>query len=186
MAPSNGEELTKMLKLSTKINNQPSAIRFPRGDSELETIKSIHKIENIEIGKGKIIKEGQDVVILSYGSILSNALKADKILQEKYKLNITIIDARFCKPIDEDLIRDAAKNHKILITLEEGVIGGFSAIINNFLIKEGLINSVKVDNIFMKDEFIDQGSIDSMHHQSEIGSNNIVQKIIKIMSQIRG
>ncbi len=177
MAPANGEELAKMIKLSTKINNQPSAIRFPRGDSELEKLENVYKIEDIKIGKGRIIKQGQDVAILSYGSILNNALKADKILKEKYKLDITIIDARFCKPIDEDLIRDITKNHKILITLEEGVIGGFSAIINNFLIKENLINQIKIDNLFMKDEFIDHGSIDSMQNQSNIGVNNIVQAV---------
>ena len=180
MAPANGEELIKMLKLSTKINNQPCAIRFPRGESNIEEIKNTDKIENIEIGKGRIVKNGQDIAILSYGTMLQNVLQADKILQEEYNINITIIDARFCKPIDKELIQNIIQSHAALITLEEGVIGGFGAIVNDFLIKEDLIGQVKIKNLFMSDEFIEHNNIDNMHNESGIGVKNIIAEAINL------
>ncbi len=183
MAPSNAVELVKMIKLSTKINNQPSAIRFPKGeDSEKIDFKNLDGIEEIEIGKGQIIKKGQDIAILSYGSILENVLEANQILLENHSINITIADARFCKPIDQDLIRNLAQNHKQLITIEEGSIGGFSAIVNDFLIKENLLNNTKIHNLFMSDKFIDHNDIKIMHDQSGIGTQNIVDLILKIPS----
>ena len=177
MAPSDGDELVKMLKLSSKINDNPTAIRFPRGDSKL-TIdnKNYNEIEDIEIGKARIIQEGSDFAVISYGSILENVLEAQNILKQ-HNITLTIIDARFCKPIDEDIIRKSAKNHKYLITIEEGTIGGFATIINDFLIKENLINNIKVHNLFMKDNFIDHGNIKDMQEESGIGTGNIINLV---------
>lgn len=187
MAPSNGDELIKMLKLSTKINQNPSAIRFPRGESDISfdlDKMNLSEIEDIEIGKGVITKKGKDIAILSYGSILDNVIKADQILLQK-NINITIADARFCKPLDEKLIKNLVKNHKALITIEEGVIGGFSSCVNNFLIKENLIKDILIDNLFMKDEFIDHNEISQMQQESGIGVKNIVDLVTKISKNLQ-
>ncbi len=180
MAPSNGKELIKMIKLSTTINNQPSAIRFPKGEDGLMDLNNIDKIENIKIGKGKLIKKGKDIAILSYGTILDNVLQANKILLEKHNINITIADARFCKPVDKILIKNLAQDHKALITIEEGSIGGFSSIVNDFLIKENLLNSLKIHNLYMSDKFIEHNHINVMQNQSGIGIKNIVDLVLKI------
>jgi len=181
MAPANAQELVKMIKLATKIDDKPSAIRFPKGESPSEIdFKNLDQIEEIEIGKGQIVKKGKDIAILSYGAILENVLAADKILSDSHNINLTIADARFCKPLDKELVKKLAKNHQALITIEEGSIGGFSAIVNDFLIKENLLNNLKIQNLFMDDKFIDHNDIAKMQELSGIGIKNIVDAVLKI------
>jgi 1-deoxy-D-xylulose-5-phosphate synthase len=181
MAPSGGEELRKMLKLSTTINDQPSAIRFQKGEGEILTkLNDINNIETIKIGEGRLIKKGKNIVILAYGTILDNVLLANKILLDKHNIDITIVDARFCKPLDKKLITNLSKNHKALITIEEGAIGGFGSIVNDFLIRNNLINDIIIHNLFMKDDFIDHNDIEVMRNQSGIGVKNIVDLVLKI------
>ncbi len=178
MAPSDGDELARMVATAAKINDCPSAIRYPRGESALNI--DLENITPLEIGKGRIIQQGREVAILCYGTILENALEASKILAEKHQTKITIADARFAKPLDQDLILDLAKNHQFLITLEEGVIGGFGSAVAQFLLNEGVMEkpNFKFRSLFMKDQFIEHNNIDVMRDEAGIGVKNIIELVI--------
>lgn len=178
MAPRNGEELSRMLATMTNINDCPSAIRYPRGETQMPDLENI---KPLEIGKGIILQEGKDVAILCFGTIISNAFKAAEILKNHHNINLTIADARFAKPLDEELILNLAKNHKFLITLEEGVIGGFGSAVTQLLSQNGYFDqgNLKFRAMFMNDEFIEQNSIDEMQNESGIGVQNIVDLVIK-------
>ena len=177
MAPSNGQDLVKMVNLSAKINDRPSAIRYPRGES-------VQKIdyedgEEIAIGKGKIVQKGQKIAILAYGTIIEEAFKAAKTIKTDLNIDVTIADARFAKPFDQDLVKDLAKNHEILITIEEGVIGGFGSVIANFLQSENLLDDgkLKFRSLFMKDEFFEQDDVSELYKKSGISSDDIVNLV---------
>ncbi|MDB2550606.1 1-deoxy-D-xylulose-5-phosphate synthase [Rickettsiales bacterium] len=195
MAPKDGDDLARSIKTSLAINNQPSAFRFPRGNTKISNqledilnlnIKKIEdkldKIKKFPIGKGKIIKKGQKIAILSLGSIINNVLAADKILQEKHNIDITIADAIFAKPFDQKLVLDLAQNHDILITIEEGSVGGFGSIIADFLLKNDILtkNNLKFYPLYVKDKFIEQKAIDKMQEEAGIGVNSIINLINKI------
>ncbi|MFT6219501.1 MAG: 1-deoxy-D-xylulose-5-phosphate synthase, partial [Rickettsiales bacterium] len=179
MAPSNGDELARMVATSSNINDRPSAIRYPRGNSSLNI--DLENIMPLEIGKGQIIKQGKDVAILCFGTILDNAIKAGEILAESHNIDVTLADARFAKPLDQELLIDLAKNNRLLITVEEGVIGGFGSAAmqflseNNYLEKEGF----KFRQMFMKDGFIEQNDIPTMQKQAGIGVQDIIDLILK-------
>ncbi|MDA0901785.1 MAG: 1-deoxy-D-xylulose-5-phosphate synthase [Proteobacteria bacterium] len=180
MAPANGDELAKMIITSSQINDAPCAFRYPRGESELSS--NWQDFKAIEIGKGRIIQEGEKIAILSYGTILDNALKAAQILKEQHNINVTIADARFCKPLDEKLIKDLAKNHQAIITIEEGAIGGFGSIVSQFLLENGLLDNttLKLRCLYMADKFIDHNLINIMQDQGGIGVDNIVNTVLEL------
>jgi len=177
MAPSNGQDFIKMLNTANYINDLPSAIRFPRGDANISL--NFDDNEILEIGKGKIIAEGSKIAILSYGSIINNVYEVAKIIAEKYSLKITIADALFAKPFDKDLVLNLVKNHQLLITIEEGVIGGFGSIISNFLHENSMLDNglCKFRSLFMNDQFIEQNKIDIMQQQAGIGFDAILKII---------
>ncbi len=177
MAPADGQELVKMLNTAATINNQPSALRFPRGEADCEI--DLNDNEILPIGKGRIILQGSKVAILSYGAILANGLKVAQLVKERLGFEITIADARFAKPLDYQLLRDLAKNHQLLITLEEGAMGGFSAAVHDFWQKSEFYktNSCRLHSIFMVDNFIEQNSIEAMQNESGIGVDNVFEAI---------
>ena len=177
MAPSNGQDFVKMLNTANYINDLPSAIRFPRGDANMSI--NFDDNEILEIGKGKIIAEGSKIAILSYGSIINNVYEVAKIIAEKYSLKITIADALFAKPFDKNLVLNLVKNHQLLITIEEGVIGGFGSIISNFLHENSMLDNgaCKFRSLFMNDQFIEQNKIDIMQQQAGIGFEAILKII---------
>ena len=131
MAASDEAELVKMINTSVNINDRPSAFRYPRGNGVGIEIPSIK--ETLEIGKGRIIKEGKKAAIINFGTRLDECKKASEKLFNK-GIDCTIIDARFAKPLDEKLIMEAATNHEVLITIEEGSIGGFGSHVMQLLI----------------------------------------------------
>jgi 1-deoxy-D-xylulose-5-phosphate synthase len=179
MAPSDGQELVKAINTSASINDCPSAFRFPRGDANFAV--DLEDDEILEIARGRIIQKGEKVAVLACGSILENALEAAKILEEK-GLKITVADARFAKPFDKNLVLDLVKNHQLLITIEEGAIGGFGSLISNFLLQEGALDDskCKLRTLFMKDEFIEQNSQKNMQIEAGIGANAIVDLVEKL------
>jgi 1-deoxy-D-xylulose-5-phosphate synthase len=124
MAPSDEAELVKMINTSMTINNKPCAIRYPRGTGIGVELPSID--ENIEIGKGRVIQEGKQVCILSIGTRLEECKIAATELKNK-GIDSTIVDARFAKPLDQELILKCAREHEVMITVEEGSIGGFGS-----------------------------------------------------------
>ena len=175
MCPSDEAELALMLKTAASIDYAPSAVRFPRGAAVGVQMPS--KLVPLPIGKGRIIQQGQDIVILSLGTRLQAAIAAAKLFEEKYSFDITIADGRFAKPLDEEMIFNLAKNHKFLITLEEGSIGGFSAHVNNLLINK----NIKIKNLFYPDIFMDQGTQDSMHEIANLSGEKIFEELSKLM-----
>ncbi len=179
MAPSNGQDLVKMVNLSAKIDDRPSAIRYPRGESLTEI--NFDDLEEIKIGRGRILQSGRKIAVLSYGTIIEEAFKAAKKIKQELNIDITIADARFAKPFDEGLVKDLAKNHEILITIEEGAIGGFGSVIGNFLQNEGFLDDggLKFRSLFMKDEFFEQNDINVLRKKAGISSKNIVEIVQK-------
>ena len=124
MAPSDEAELVKMINTTVNINDRPSAFRYPRGSGIGVKLPDINQV--LEIGKAKIIKEGKKVALLNFGTRLKECKKATEKLFSK-GIDCSIIDARFAKPLDEKLIMEVAKTHEVLITIEEGSIGGFGS-----------------------------------------------------------
>jgi len=177
MASADGQELVKMINTANSINDRPSAFRFPRGEATSEI--NFFDDEVLEIGKGRLIQQGSKVAIISYGSILSNAIAAAKIFEESQGLKITIADARFSKPLDEKLITNLAKNHDLLISIEEGAIGGFASAVTQFLLNSGLMDqkTFKFRSLFMADKFIEQNKIDEMQEEAGIGVESILKLI---------
>ena len=174
MAPSSGEELKNMLNFSLSINNKPSAIRYPRDTvGEYNEKKSFEKIT---LGKGKIIQKGKKIAFLNLGTRLNQVKEASKLIKSKNKLQTTIIDMRFAKPIDTQLLKNLQKNHDIFITIEENAVGGFSSQVNNFFLNQTK-KQIKIHNFFMKDEFIDQSDIIDQYKQSGISPEDIYKKI---------
>ncbi|MDC3091488.1 1-deoxy-D-xylulose-5-phosphate synthase [Rickettsiales bacterium] len=179
MAPSDENELASCVATSTIINDKPSAFRYPRGEGTGVKINDVPEIW--KIGKGRIIKQGSKICILSLGTRLVDSLKASDTLAS-YGLSTTVADARFAKPIDTELIRRLAKDHEIMITVEEGSIGGFSAQVMSFLTKEGLLdNNLKFRPLFFPDVFIPHGKPDTQNDICGINANKIIDCALKVL-----
>ncbi len=175
MAASDESELVKMINTSVHINDRPSAFRYPRGNGIGVKIPSINDL--LEIGKGRIIKEGKKVAILNFGTRLEECKKASDILS-KNGIDITIIDARFAKPLDEKLIMEAANNHEVLISIEEGSVGGFGSHVMQFLSDRGVFDKgLKFRSMILPDLFIDQDTPEKMYQKAGLDSLSIANKI---------
>ncbi len=179
MAASDESELVKMINTSVDINNRPSAIRYPRGTGVGAELPSIE--EKIEIGKGRIIQKGSQVCLLSLGTRLEECkLAADQLKQKG--VSATIVDARFAKPLDEELIINCARDHEILISVEEGSIGGFGSHVKNLLAEKGIFdNGLKFRSMNLPDKFIDQDSPDKMYDIAGLNASQILKKIEDIL-----
>ncbi len=176
MAAADEAELVHMVATAAEINDRPSAFRFPRGEGV--GIDLPEKGIPIEIGKGRMIREGSTVAILSFGTRLQESLKtADLLAARGYSTSVA--DARFAKPLDEELIRNLAQNHDVLITIEEGAIGGFGSHVMNFMAEDGLLDGgLKVRSMFLPDEFIDQDSPAAMYEQAGLTAADIACKAL--------
>ncbi len=135
MAPADEAELVHMIATAARIDDRPSAVRFPRGEGT--GVPLPERGRPLEIGRGRVLREGTDLAILSYGTRLADALVAARLLAED-GLSVTVADARFAKPIDDDLVRRLALEHPLLMVLEEGAIGGFSTQVVDSLVRQGL------------------------------------------------
>jgi len=175
MAASDEAELVKMINTSVNINDRPSAFRYPRGNGvgiELPSIK-----ETLEIGKGRIIQEGKKVGILNFGTRLAECKKASEKASSK-GIDCTIVDARFAKPLDEKLIMEIATNHEVIITIEEGSIGGFGSHVMQFLSNRGVFDrGLKFRSMILPDIFIDQDTPEKMYVAAGLDADSIVNKI---------
>ncbi len=178
MAPSNGEELKNMINLALSIDNKPSAIRYPRDFAH--EYNNNNNFQKILIGKGKILKKGKKIAFLNLGTRINKVLEINEMIKNQYKLNCTVVDMRFAKPIDTKLIQNLDKTHDIFITIEENAIGGFSSQVNDFLINKRN-KTPKILNFFMKDEFIDQSDIDDQYNKSGISKELMFDKISSIL-----
>ena len=175
MAASDESELVKMINTSVHINDRPSAFRYPRGNGTGVSLPQINEL--LEIGKGKIVQEGKKAAILNFGTRLEECKKASNILSKK-GLDITIIDARFAKPLDEKLIIEIANNHEALITIEEGSVGGFGSHVMQFLSDRGVFDKgLKFRSMVLPDVFIDQDTPEKMYEKAGLDSLSIASKI---------
>ncbi len=180
MAASDEAELVRMINTSIDINDRPSAFRYPRGNGLGIELPEIN--EKIELGKGKIIKTGKKVVILNFGARLHECILASENLSKK-GINISIIDARFAKPLDENLIWQIATEHEVLITIEEGSIGGFGSHVSQFLSEKNLLDSnLKFRSMILPDRFIDHDKPELMYKFANLDSIGIENKILDTLN----
>ena len=172
MAPSDEAELVHMVATASQINDCPSAFRYPRGDGI--GVQIPNEGIPVEIGKGRIIEEGSKIAILSYGARLYEAIKAAEILKAK-GLSTTIVDARFCKPLDTKLIKQLALEHETLITIEEGSIGGFASHVTKYLTDASLLDrGLKFRSLFFPDIFLPHGKPEDQYEEANLLSKDIV------------
>tara|TARA_B100000900_G_scaffold111905_1_gene93599 strand:- start:537 stop:2450 length:1914 start_codon:yes stop_codon:yes gene_type:complete len=180
MAASDEAELVRMINTSVDINDKPSAFRYPRGNGfgvELPTIN-----EKLEIGKGKIIKEGKKVAVINFGARLNECLIASENLKKK-GINITVFDARFAKPLDESIIWQLATDHEVIISIEEGSIGGFGSHISQYLFDKNLIdNDLKFRSMILPDRFIDHDKPEQMYKYAGLDASSIEVKILDTLN----
>jgi 1-deoxy-D-xylulose-5-phosphate synthase len=177
MAPSNQNELVRMINTSVLIDDRPSAFRYPRGSGEIDNTDLNY--DSLEIGKGVIIKEGNDVAILNLGTRMQSCEEAIKLLNS-HNIYPTLADARFAKPIDKNLIDKLLDNHKFLITFEEGSSGGFGSSVLNYIHNERRKSTLtKVNNIYFPDRFIDHQSSEDQYKEVGMDADSIANKIIK-------
>ena len=178
MAASDESELVKMINTSVDINDRPSAFRYPRGNGFGIMLPDIS--EKIEIGKGRIIQEGKKIALINFGARLNECKIAAQNLEKK-GLSITIVDARFCKPLDENLMWQVARNHEILISIEEGSIGGFGSHLSKFLSDKSLLEKIKFRSMILPDRFIEHNDPKKMYEEAGLDSKAIENKIYEII-----
>ena len=156
MAPSDEAELMHTVATAAAIDDRPTAFRYPRGEGVGVVLPTRGEI--LSLGKGRLLREGTNIAILSLGTRLADALKAADELAAR-GLPTTVADARFAKPLDTAMIEQLARNHEVLITIEEGSIGGFGSAVMHHLAWKGLLdNGLKVRPMVLPDEYLDHDS----------------------------
>ncbi|MFC3050844.1 1-deoxy-D-xylulose-5-phosphate synthase [Kordiimonas pumila] len=181
MAAADEAELKHMVATAVSITDRPSAVRYPRGEGV--GVEMPVKGEILPIGKGRIVKKGKSVAIVSLGSRLAEALKAAEELETK-GLSTTVADARFAKPVDEQMLKDLAASHDLLITIEEGSIGGFGAHVMDYLAGEGILDgSLKVRALKLPDVFQDHDKPEKMYEEAGLNASGIVAAVLKALGR---
>lgn len=181
MAPSDEVELMNMVATAAAYNDGPSAVRYPRGEGVGLALPKRGQV--LEIGKGRIVREGSKVAILSLGTRLAEAMKAAEELGT-YGLSTTVADMRFAKPIDEQMVRDLASEHEVLITIEEGSIGGFGAQVMQFLANEGYMDAgLKIRVMTLPDTFQDHDNPVKQYDEAGLNARHIVAKALEAIGQ---
>ncbi len=179
MAAADEAELVHMVATAASINDRPSAFRYPRGEGV--GVEIPEKGEVLEIGKGRMIQEGSKVAILSFGTRLQEVMKASEALNAK-GITPTVADARFAKPLDEELIKQLAETHEAIITIEEGAVGGFGSHVMHFMAEAGLLDTgIKVRSMVLPDIFIDQNSPAKMYDVAAMNAEHIEAKVLDVM-----
>jgi len=181
MAPSDEAELTHMVATAAVIDDRPSALRYPRGEGT--GIARPAQGIPLEIGKGRIVKEGSGIAILNFGARMSQVLLAAERIAG-YGLSPTVADARFAKPLDTDLIRRLAREHEVLITIEEGSAGGFGAHVMHFLAHDGLLDrGLKIRPMTLPDVFQDHDTPEKMYAQAGLDADGIVRTALQALGR---
>jgi 1-deoxy-D-xylulose-5-phosphate synthase len=181
MAAADEADLVHMVATAAAIDDRPSAVRYPRG----EGIGIPLPAEGIplEIGKGRILREGHKVALLSFGGRLAECLKAADELAA-FGLSATVADARFAKPLDLDLVLRLAREHEVLITIEEGSVGGFGAFVLHELAEAGTLDrGLKVRTMVLPDIFQDQDSPAAMYAKAGLDAKAIVSKVFETIGK---
>ncbi|KAM7276484.1 hypothetical protein ACFE04_018350 [Oxalis oulophora] len=183
MAPSDEAELMHMVATAAAIDDRPSCFRFPRGNGIGAILPLNNKGKPLEVGKGRVLMGGDKVAILGYGSIVQQCVKAANFLRTRGIL-VTVADARFCKPLDTDLIKKLAREHEILITVEEGAIGGFGSHVSHYLCLSGLIDGpFKLRSMVLPDKYIDHGAPEDQLEESGLSSKHISATVLRLLGR---
>jgi 1-deoxy-D-xylulose-5-phosphate synthase len=181
MAAADEAELVHMVSTAAAIDDRPSALRYPRGEGIGVPLPTEGK--PLEIGKGRIIREGSKIALLSFGARLGECLKAADELAT-YGLSTTVADARFAKPLDVDLLLRLAREHEVLLTIEEGSIGGFAGFVMQALAEHGVLDrGLKVRSMVLPDIFVDQDSPNAMYAKAGLDAKGIVAKAFQALGQ---
>ncbi|MCC0019892.1 MAG: 1-deoxy-D-xylulose-5-phosphate synthase [Nitratireductor sp.] len=181
MAAADEAELRHMVHTAAVYDEGPVSFRYPRGNGV--GVEMPERGSFLEIGKGRIVKEGSKVAILSFGTRLAASLSAAEML-DSAGLSTTVADARFAKPLDHDLIRRLASEHEVLITVEEGAVGGFGSHVLQFLASEGMLeNGLKIRPMSLPDEFTDQASPEEMYHKAGLDAQGIVKTVFAALGR---
>jgi 1-deoxy-D-xylulose-5-phosphate synthase len=179
MAAADEAELVHMVATAAAHDTGPIAFRYPRGEGE--GVELPERAEVLELGKGRLIRSGRGVAILSFGTRLGEVQKACETLVAQ-GLDPTIADARFAKPLDHELILSLAANHEVLITIEEGAVGGFGSHVMQFLSNEGVFdNGLKFRSMVLLDQFIDQASPTEMYATAGLNAEAIVDRVLNLL-----
>jgi 1-deoxy-D-xylulose-5-phosphate synthase len=181
MAASDEAELARMTTTAAAIDDTPSAFRYPRGEGVGVEIPEI--LVPLEIGKGRIIREGGSVAILSFGTRMTESLLAADRLAAM-GLPTTVADARFAKPLDQDLIRQLARHHEVLVTIEEGAMGGFGAFVLHFLAADGLLDrGLKVRTLTLPDNFQEHDKPELQYALAGLDADGIVSTVLAALGR---
>jgi 1-deoxy-D-xylulose-5-phosphate synthase len=181
MAAADEAELVHMVATAVAIDDRPSAVRYPRGEGLGVPMPAEGK--PLELGKGRIVQEGHKVALLSYGARLGDCLKAAKELNS-LGLSATVADARFAKPLDVDLIARLAREHEVLVTIEEGAIGGFGSYVLQELAEQGLLDQgLRVRCMVLPDRFIDQDTPAALYATANLDARAIVAKVFEALGK---
>jgi 1-deoxy-D-xylulose-5-phosphate synthase len=173
MAPSDEAELVHMVATAAAIDDGPSAVRFPRGEGTGVALPAVGEV--LPIGKGRVLREGTRIALFSLGTRLGECLKAaDELGARGY--STTVADARFAKPLDEVLLARLAREHEMLITVEEGALGGFGAFVLHALARNGLLDQgLKIRTLTLPDRFIEQDTPARMYDEAGLNAAQIVR-----------
>jgi 1-deoxy-D-xylulose-5-phosphate synthase len=179
MAAADEAELVHMVATMAEINDRPSALRYPRGDGV--GVERPQAGVPLEIGRGRVISQGSTVALLSLGTRLAECIKAAETLSA-HGISTTVADARFAKPLDESLILRLARQHELLITIEEAAIGGFGAHVMQLLAEQGALErpGFKMRSMVLPDEFLDHDSPPAMYAKAGLDANGIVAKVFEV------
>jgi 1-deoxy-D-xylulose-5-phosphate synthase len=181
MAAADEAELKHMVATAAAIDDRPSAFRYPRGEGV--GVELPERGQVLEIGKGRVLREGSAVAILSLGTRLQEAMKAADQLAT-FGLSTTVADARFAKPLDQDLVRRLAQNHEVLVTVEEGSVGGFGSHVLQFLASNGLLDrGLKVRPMVLPDVFIDHDKPEKMYETAGLSAQGIVSTVLATLGR---
>jgi 1-deoxy-D-xylulose-5-phosphate synthase len=181
MAASDEAELVHMVATQVAINDRPSAVRYPRGEGRGVEMPEVGVA--LEIGKGRIIREGSKVALLSFGTRLGECEKAADELAA-LGLSTTIADARFMKPLDLDMILKLAREHEVLLTIEEGSIGGFGSHVMQTLAEHGMLDGgLRMRSMVLPDEFLDHDSPNAMYARAGLDAKSIVAKVFEALGK---
>jgi 1-deoxy-D-xylulose-5-phosphate synthase len=174
-----------MVATAVAIDDRPSALRYPRGEGF--GVPMPEEGKPLEIGKGRVVREGTKIALFSYGARLRECMKAADELAT-YGLSTTVADARFAKPLDVELLLRLAREHEVLLTIEEGSIGGFGSFVMQELAEHGALDrGLKVRSMVLPDIFIDQDSPAAMYAKAGLDSKSIVAKAFEALGQnLRG
>lgn len=181
MAAADEAELRHMVRTAVEYDDGPISFRYPRGNGV--GVDMPERGLALEIGKGRVLREGTKVALLSFGTRLKDCLLAAEELGAA-GLSTTVADARFAKPLDEDLIRRLARSHEVLVMVEEGSVGGFTSQVLDFLARNGLLdNGLKVRPLTMPDSFVDHANPDKMHADAGLDSAGIVRAVFAALGK---